>query len=182
MLYTGKIDRKHIHRDAPYDTSTLPIDNDDKSPASFASDKQDFKRQGGTAYKSYSVGFVVEEASSINLSGYNFVVPNGSKLVCQGRFSVTCTQPYSNNDRAEDMFVAVTGYNNTPNFKICLRNPEPLLNASISVVANDGLAAEASGIRISVKPNSDGSNPLNNLDHPLTLYLAVVPESQSCPN
>ena len=161
--------------------STLPVDPDDKNPASFGSDKQDFKREGGTAYRSYTVNFAVEEASSINLSGYNFVVKSGSKLVCQGRFSVSCTQPYSNNDKADDMVVSITGYNTTPDFKICLRNPEPLLNASIAGITDSDLAAESTQISISVKPNSDGSNPLNNLDHALNIYLAVVPQANSCP-
>lgn len=162
--------------------STLPVDPDDKSPASFGSDKQDFKREGGTAYRSYTVNFGIEEASSINLSGYNFVIKNGSKLVCQGRFSVSCTQPYSNNGQAEDMVVSITGYNTTPDFKICLRNPEPLLNASIGTITDAGLAAESTPITIGVKPNADGSNPLNNLDRSLNIYLAVVPENSSCPN
>lgn len=161
--------------------STLPIDNDDKSPSSFADDKQDFKREGGTAYASYSVSFSVEEASSINLSEFNFVTRNGSNVVCQGRFSVTCTQSYSRSGRPADMVLSVTGYNATPDFKVCLRNPEPLLNASITAVSSSGLAGEASEITISVKPNADGSNPLNNLDHALKLYLAVVPQSGTCP-
>lgn len=161
--------------------STFPVDPDDRDPDSYTSDKQDFAKTVGEPLETYTVNFVVEQASSINLSQWNYTGggTGQTRVTCGGRFSVSCTQTYPTKGQVPDMTVTLSGYNSTPDFKVCARSSWNRMVVTVAPPQFSGSATESTGIVVDVRTNASADDPLRN--HVLNVYLAVIPQAAQCP-
>ena len=156
--------------------STLPVDPDDASASSFREDLQRFIKDVGTPIDSYAITFRVVISDGVNLlANYNFFGV-GKQVVCEGRFSITCTVSYGKGSPPSGAAVNISGYNaanttgGTVDRVVCVPAPLTGTGASLSV-SNPGVVGEVTTISV---PGDYKKNDV--------IDLAIVLQSSGCPS
>lgn len=152
--------------------STFPVDPDDASAGSFREDSQGFIKDTGESVSSYTINFEVAISDGVNLSRYNFA-GLGKEVVCEGRFSVSCTVTYKT-ATPPDSQMDIFGYNtSTVDRRICVANNDKNVGVKVGVISGTGTASETT--RISVPGSFKLDDPEKGV-----ITLAVVQDA-ACP-